>query len=304
MTSIAIYFRETRPHFLSLTLVCVLVGLSTAVLSQAQAHWRYLPLALVGALAAHISVNVLNDHFDFRSGLDLRTRPTPFSGGSGILPAGLMPPQTALIFGLAALAVTAMVGIFFVVVYRAQGLLLLPLGVLGLLVVFFYTQHLTRSPWLCLVAPGLGFGPLMVLGTHFALTGSYNWAAFAASLVPGFLISDLLLLNQFPDLEADAAAGRRHILIVWGRAASARVYAALLVATYVWPVVAAVAGLLPWGALLCLLTLPLAIPTLLGVLRHAEELEALVPFLGKNVLVTLSTPSLLALGLFLSRWLA
>jgi 1,4-dihydroxy-2-naphthoate octaprenyltransferase len=171
-------------------------------------------------------------------------------------------------------------------------------------VVFFYTQYFTRSPWLCLVAPGLGFGPLMVLGTHFAMTGRYDWAALAASLVPGFLVSNLLLLNQFPDLEADAASGRRHVLIVWGRIASARLYASLLAATYLWPVVAVIAGLLPWGALLCLLTLPLAVPAVRGVLSHAEDVGALVPFLGQNVLVTLSTPSLLALGIFLARWLA
>ncbi len=304
MTSIAIYFRETRPHFLLLTPVCVLVGVSTAVWSRSPVHWWYLPLALIGALAAHASVNVLNDYFDYRSGLDLKTRPTPFSGGSGILPAGLMSPRSVLLFGLGALAVVGLVGIFFLAVYRADGLQLLPLGVLGMLVVFFYTQNLTRSPWLCLLAPGLGFGPLMVLGTHFVMTGRYDWPALAASLVPGLLVSNLLLLNQFPDLEADAASGRRHVLIVWGRTAGARLYAALLAATYLWVIVAVAAGLLPWGALLSLLTLPLAVPTVLGVLRHAEEVEALPPFLGQNVLVTLSTPALLALGLFLSRWLS
>ena len=91
------------------------------------------------------------------------------------------------------------------------GILLLPLGLLGIALIVFYTQWITKRPIICLVAPGLAFGPLMVLGTHFVLTGSYSWTAFAASLVPGFLVSDLLLLNQFPDVEADKTVGRKYL---------------------------------------------------------------------------------------------
>ena len=75
------------------------------------------------------------------------------------------------------------------------------LGLAGLLLVFGYTIWFTRDPYLCLIAPGLGFGPFMVMGTHFVLTGNYAWTAFIASLIPFFLVSNLLLLNQFPDVD-------------------------------------------------------------------------------------------------------
>ncbi|MCL6448863.1 MAG: prenyltransferase [Armatimonadetes bacterium] len=88
-----LYFRETRPQFLLLTPVCLLVGASLAFWKAGTINVVYLVIVFLGALAAHVAVNVLNDYFDFQSGLDLHTIPTPFSGGSGILPAKQMSPR-------------------------------------------------------------------------------------------------------------------------------------------------------------------------------------------------------------------
>ncbi len=294
---IAVYFRETRPQFLLLTPVCLLVGASAAFWQAGTINAVYLAIAFLGALAAHVAVNVLNDYFDFQSGLDLHTIPTPFSGGSGILPAKQMSPPAALRFGLASLAATIMVGIYFFLV-RGGGILLV--GLPGLLLVVLYTQHITRFPLLCLLAPGLGFGPCMVLGTYYVLQGFYDWTAVAASLIPGFLVSNLLLLNQFPDLEADRRAGRRHLPIALGKTRSARVYSLLALTTYLWLILATSGGFLPYPTLLALLPLPLVFKTIRGVQKHAEERASLIPLLGQNVLFTLATPFLLAVGFLLS----
>lgn len=293
MRKIAIYFRQTRPHFLILTPVCFTLGASMAISKAGAINIRYLVVSFLGALAAHIAVNVLNDYFDFRSGLDLRTSPTPFSGGSGILPRKYMSPSAALSFGLASFSVTVAVGAYFLLA-RGWGILLV--GLPGLLLVGVYTQCLTRSPVLCSLAPGLGFGPCMVLGSYYVLQGSYGWTAVAASLVPGFLVSNLLLLNQFPDTQADRSIGRRHLPIVIGKSRSARVYAALALSTYVWIVLTVCVGLLPLPTLVALLPLPLAVKTIIGVQKHAEQREALIPLLGQNVGFTLATPALLAIG--------
>ena len=84
------WFLETRPQFLILTPICVLVGVAAAAYDDFDLNPVHVILTLVGALLAHISVNVLNDYFDYRSGIDLATKRTPFSGGSGILPGGLL----------------------------------------------------------------------------------------------------------------------------------------------------------------------------------------------------------------------
>ncbi len=286
-----------RLPFLTLPPVCV--GLAAAVV-----HYRGLPLdwnqvglALLGATAAHAAVNALNEYGDFRSGLDLRTRRTPFSGGSGFLPRAPGKAHVALLTGVIACVVTAAIGLYFV---RVRGPGLLPLGLLGLFLVVAYTRWLTRAPVSCLIAPGLGFGTLMVMGTEFALTGRYSTAGLAASMVPFFLVSDLLLLNQFPDVEADRQIGRLHLPIAIGRRAAAWVYAAFLAGAYGAVLAGWLLRLFPAAALLALLTAPLAAGTARGAIRHADNIPELVPYMGRNVLLSLATPALLAAGLLLA----
>ncbi len=210
-----------RLPFLILTPACVMLGAGTAAWSGSELNLYYLALTFVGAVAAHISVNALNEYDDCKSGLDFNTQRTPFSGGSGTLPQSPDKAHVALITGLFSLVVTAIVGVYFLYV---RGLWLLPVGLVGLVIIVVYTKWITKNAVLCLIAPGLGFGPLMVMGTDFVLTGCYSWTSFVASLVPFFLVSNLLLLNQFPDVEADKGVGRHHFPIAIGREASVRLY--------------------------------------------------------------------------------
>ena len=290
------WFLETRPQFLILTPICVLVGVAAAAYDDFDLNPLHVILTLVGALLAHISVNVLNDYFDYRSGIDLAAKRTPFSGGSGILPAGLLKAQQVYLFGLVSLIGVGAIGIYFTIEY---GWKILPLGVAGMLVVYLYTTHITRNPLLCAIAPGLGFGPLMVVGTYFTQTGEYSVTAGLASLVPGFLVSNLLLLNQFPDVEADKVASRRHIPIAYGRRFSARVYAVLMAATYVSLAVAVGFRVLPLTALIGLLTLPLAVRTVMGALKNYDDMDKLMPSLGMNIQVILLTTLLTGVGILL-----
>jgi len=297
MTKIAgrVIFGPMRLPFLILTPACVALGAATAAWSGSPINLFHLCLALIGAVCAHISVNVLNEYDDFKSGLDFNTRRTPFSGGSGTLPASPEHAPVVLTTGLVALGITALIGVYFVYV---RGPWLLPLGLLGVITIVVYTRWLTRSPLLCLLAPGLGFGPLMVMGTHFALAGSYSWTAFVASMVPFFLVGDLLLLNQFPDVEPDREIGRCHIPIVIGRKSSANVYSAFLAGAYLSIILGYFGGVLPRISLIALVSMVLAITTVKGVMRYADDIPKLIPYMGRNVAVIIVTPVLLAISLF------
>ena len=297
MAAVKIWLMQIRLPFLVLAPISVLVGVSVAVYESYSINALYLALAFVGALLAHIAVNVLNEYFDYQSGVDFKTVRTPFSGGSGVLVEGLLNPRSVYILGLACIAAIIAIGGYF---FYVHGPAIIPLGVVGIVVVYFYTTHLTRSPLLCAIAPGLGFGPLMVLGTYFALTGTYSLAAGLASIVPFFLVSNLLLLNQFPDVEADASAARRHLPIAIGRKGSSDVYALLLVAAYVALVSSVVAEVLPYMALFGLLTLPLGLVVVKGARKSCEEIENLIPVMGRNVLLTLLLPLLMAIGIIVS----
>jgi 1,4-dihydroxy-2-naphthoate polyprenyltransferase len=286
-----------RLPFVILTPACVALGLATAVWQTGHLNVLRFALVLVGATAAHISVNAFNEYFDFRSGLDSVTKRTPFSGGSGTLPTNPGMAPRALAVALVAFGLTGLIGVYLL---RVGGGLLLPLGILGLVIIPAYTPLFTRNPIVCLITPGLGFGPLMVMGTHFVLAGSYSWTAFIASLVPFFLVNDLLLLNQFPDVEADRSVGRRHLPIVFGRRASSLVYGAFLLLAFLSIVAGVRLGYLPTTSLIGLVSVTMAVPAFVGAYRHADSPQELVPSMGLNVIVNIATPILLAVGLLVT----
>jgi 1,4-dihydroxy-2-naphthoate octaprenyltransferase len=286
-----------RVPFLLLNPACVLAGAGAACWKTGRIDVMEAALVLVGAVLAHVSVNALNEYHDFRSGLDSRTSRTPFSGGSGTLQARPNLSWWALSVGLGSALAVAAIGIYFL---RLRGPLILLPGLAGLAVILAYTPLLTRSPALCLVAPGLGFGTFMVVGTEFALSGSYSLTGFFASLVPFFLVSDLLLLNQFPDVEADRASGRRHLIIVLGRKAGAVVYGLFLAGCYASILTGVLAGFLPPLALLGLATLPLAVAAAHGAMKYKADIPRLIPFMGMNVILNLATPLLVGVGLMLA----
>ncbi|MFO7954153.1 prenyltransferase [Thioalkalivibrio sp.] len=288
--------RASRPSFLLLTPLCVMLGAGTAVAAGEDLDsWR-LVLILVGALMAHAAVNLFNEYDDFRSGLDLQTRRTPFSGGSGALPAQPAAASSVRIAAWASLVIVVGIGLLLVV---AAGPGLLALGLPGLVLILAYSGWITRSPLPCLVAPGLGVA-LIVPGTHYALVGSFAIEAFLAALIPLFLGSALLLLNQFPDVEADRQAQRRHLPIVLGRRRAADIFGLLVAASYVSLALSVLAGRLPIGAAAGLLSLPVGLLVASRVRRHATNAAALVPWMGGNVATLLVTLALVGTGLLLA----
>lgn len=286
--------RTTRPAFLLLTVA--VVALAAALATQ---HSQPLPLELValvlfGALTAHAGVNVLNEVHDARSGLDSLTQRTPFSGGSGALQEHPAAINAAALMGKVLLILVTAIGCFFIYL---RGLQLLPLGLAGLLLVISYTPIITHRPWLCLIAPGLGFGPLMVMGSYFVLTGEYTASVFWVSLIPFFLVNNLLLLNQFPDAAADIEVGRRNLLTAYGPRVASITFRIFLGLTYVLLALFLVVEVLPPPAALGFISLVVALP----LYRASVTLDKPLPtrLLALNVVLTISLPLLISLGLLL-----
>lgn len=296
MKELKVLLGPMRVDFLYLDVACVFLGTSTAIFTHDSINVFWLILAFVGAVCAHIGVNTLNEYGDFRSGLDLASDRTPFSGGSGTLVEMPNLAPAVLRIAIISLGITSVIGIYFLLI---RGWALLPLGFLGILVIVVYTNWITRQPLISLIVTGLGFGLLMVMGTNYVLTGEYTWTAFFASLAPFFLGNCLLLLNQYPDVEADRKVGRRNLPIVIGRHASSHIYALLLLATYLSIGAGVWLGHLPTATLLGFLTLPLAVLAVIGVYRYAEDIPNLLRYMGFNVLLNIATPTLMAIGLLI-----
>ena len=289
-----IWFLETRPQFLLLSVVLAFLGASIAWYDGAF-HLGFALLAMVGLLLAHTSVNVLNDYFDYRSGIDLATPKTPFSGGSGILPAARLTPTQVLWLGVVSLLLTIPIGIYFVL---TRGWLLLPLILVGALCIVLYTPFILKTKWPEWVA-GLGLGTLPVLGAYFVQTAGYTWPAVIAAIPSGILVHNLLLLNEFPDVEADQTANRQTLPIIIGREKAGIVYSALTIIVYLWIVGGVVARVMPAFALIALLTLPFAVKAIRGALKPTG-MEQLMPAMANNVLVVLLTQLLLGIGYILA----
>jgi 1,4-dihydroxy-2-naphthoate octaprenyltransferase len=285
------WFLETRPQFLLLSVVLAFLGTSIAWHDGAF-HLGYALVAFVGLLLCHISVNVLNDYFDYKSGIDLKVERTLFSGGSGILPPGLLTPTQTLWFGLLSFLLAVPIGVYFAV---TVGWLLLPVILIGAICILLYTPFLTKLGW-PEWAPGLGMGMLPILGFYFVQTATYTLPAVMASIPSGILVHNLLLLNEFPDVEADREAGRKTLPITMGKARASILYSVLTAIVYLWIIGAVMAGMMPIFSLIALLTLPIAVRAIRGAIKHREKINELVPAMRDNVLVVLLTQVLLGIG--------
>ena len=296
LMKLSVWIKETRPQFLILSIVLVILGTSVAF-KYGYFDWLKFSLTSIGLLLAHVSVNVLNDYFDYKSGIDKLTTPTAFSGGSGILVKGFLRPEKVYLFGLITLGVSFVIGVYLAFISGWQLIILIAIG--GL-VIYFYTTFLTK--WLIgELWAGLGLGTLPVIGTFFVQTHFLNLEILVVSLIPGLLTANLLFLNEFPDLEADKKGGRFHLVIALGRRKAAFLYSGIMFLAYFCIISGVLFNIMPIQALFTLITLFFAIKSIIITLKYYDNIEKLLPALKFNVITILGADILLAFSYFISQ---
>lgn len=283
----------SRAPFLALTLSVLFLAISLVHSQLGELPLLRTLLIVLCGLSAHSAVNALNEYHDFESGLDLLTRRTPFSGGSGTLPAHPEKKQLVLLYSFLCVAICLFGGLY--LAFTASYILFF-YGAIGLFLVLVYTPWINRNPWLCLVAPGTGFGLIMLPGAVLALHAKLNAAAWLAAFSVFFLVNNLLLLNQFPDIEADKAAGRRTLPVVKGRNFSLTVAGVFYFAVFSILTAAVQSDIWPFYSLGLLVFLPLPLFTIYQMRMNRKSLLAL----GANVAVNLLFPVLTAIIIILA----
>ena len=294
MTNNVSVLQSMRLPFLVLPPVCVLLAISIASYQQVDFSVAHVVISLIGALAAHIAVNTLNEYQDFKSGLDFKTKPTPFSGGSGLLPANPNFAKKVFMASVIALLVTVIIGCYFVTLYSWK---IVPLGLIGLLIIVTYTKWINRSALLCLIAPGLGFGTFIVGGSYFCITGEFNSSMWLITIIPFLIINNLLLLNQYPDIDADKSVGRNHFPIKYGVKASTAIYILFSVCAQLLLIYLVISGELPSYALFAILPMLLSYFAIVGMLKLGKNIASQPQFLAANVACSILTPLVLAITL-------
>ena len=184
------------------------------------------------------------------------------------------------------------IGAYFVLV---KGWALCPLLLLAGFAAYFYNVYLSRW-FMGEIFAGVGFGPLLVLGSYYAQTGRYSWETLVASLAPGILTSNLLFLNEFPDWDADRKGGRRHFVISLGKRGASYLFVVLLTASYLCIILGVLTRMMPVLTLIGLGTIGFGWKAARGTLKYYDNTEKLVPVLGANVITILGTQALLAVG--------
>lgn len=291
------YLAVARAPFLILPVTLVVCGAGAAAF-EGELYLVPTLVALIGLVALHMAVNILNEVSDFKRGIDLETRRTPFSGGSGALPEGAIDPRRATAFGLACVGVGLATGVWFL---ATVGWVLLPLLAVGAVTVLGYTDFFARHG-LGEVAAGLGLGALPVMGTAMVQSGHLTRVAVAASLPAFFMTFNLLLLNEFPDEDADRRGGRRNLVLLLGRRRAATVYVAAAVAVPLVVMVTVVAGVLPSAALAAVLPSLLLFRPLRWAILEARK-DVPLPALAANVGWILATNTVLGLALMVAATL-
>jgi 1,4-dihydroxy-2-naphthoate octaprenyltransferase len=303
---VKLWLAEMRAPFLLLAVLLVAIGLAFG--------WKYHPegtafnplhaiLLLIGVVSSHISVNLFNEYSDNKTGIDHHTQRTPFSGGSGILSTGKLSAKSVRRMAFFTLFLSGSIGLYFGLTVHWFILLL---SVIGAFSIVFYTTLLAKIKLGELFA-GLTLGTFVVLGSYVVMTAQPGMAitelfpkdVLLISIPPGILTSLLLLINEFPDVEADKRGGRNHLVIWLGHKKAALVYGAGMIATFGVIIGAALFNIVsPWF-MVALIPLPFAFKATMGAIKHGNDTPKLVPALGMNVITVLGTDMLIAVAVLL-----
>ncbi|MDM7859396.1 prenyltransferase [Alteromonas sp. ASW11-36] len=288
-----------RPNFLILAPLCVSVAWAYAFSIGMAAHWLDVALCYAAALMAHASVNMLNEYSDHHSGLDHNTQRTPFSGGSGALQVQPEASSWVKLIALVLLVVVACIGLYF---FWLVGLELMAIGLLAIACVMLYTPTLNKSSLLCFIAPGFGFAVAFGYGSFIAISGRYDITMLYLCVPVFLLVNNLLLLNQFPDREADAQSGRNHLIIKYGERAGLLAYIANVFTAGVATVWLVNTFSLGWAGALLAIPIGAGLLSCVGLVNYIKDKNTprFMPYMASNVIAALSYPALLCVVLLLS----
>ena len=250
-----IWFRATRPFSFTASVIPCVVGAMLALLvSNGNSLWYLFPFILFSSVLLHAATNLVSDYYDFIKGVDTKDS----FGGSGVLTEGLLQPKPVYKMGIIFFALAFAIGL---PIIFARGELILILGLAGILGGFFYTGWPIGYKYVALgnIFVFILMGPLMVVGTFYALTGYYSADVLYISLPIGCLVAGILQANNLRDIIHDRKASIKTLASVAGNTYAKAEYLFLIITAYVIVIVLVILRILsPWS-LLVLLSLPPAI---------------------------------------------
>ncbi len=284
---LSVWFRVIRVRFLLASVIAVSLGLAL--------NWRQnfsidpldAILIFAGVLALHASVDLLNDFWDFKRGIDTKTKRTKMSGGTGVLPEGLLKPTSVYRAGIAFLIIGSVIGSYFVI---TDGIIVGIILGFAILSIYFYSTKIVDF--------GLGEffvavkGSMIVIGAYYIQSGQITIESILGGIVVGVLSSLVLFIASFPDHDADKSKGRKSLVIAVGKEKAANLFWIFPLVSYSAIIIGVSANLFPLLSLITLLTIPLMIKSGLGLRKNFDSIENLVPFMSSTLMFSRITGTL------------
>jgi len=259
-SKLILLFLAARPNFLLTSALPILVGSALAYATTSSFNPLRFCLALFAIILLHAGSNVANDYFDHLSKNDwLNKNPTPFSGGRRFIQQNTLSPKSTLLLALTLLTAGAIIGIILVIL--TQSLFILTLGLVGLLGGFFYTAPPIKLGYRAIgeFVIALLFGILPIFGAYFLQTQTFDTVPIFPALLVAILIFLVILINEFPDSQADDAVNKRTLVVHFGIPKAVWIYRIALLTSYLLAVAAIpLYRLMFFPAILYILTLPIA----------------------------------------------
>ena len=291
---ISVWLRVIRVRFLLASVIAVLVGLALNWSQNSSIDYFDAILTFAGVMALHASVDLLNDYWDFKRGIDTQTTRTKMSGGTGVLPEGLLKPSSVYRAGVLFLIIGSLIGSYFVI---TNGILIAIILGFAILSIYFYSTKIVDS--------GLGEffvavkGSMIVIGAFFIQSGEVNFESILAGVVIGTLSSLVLFIASFPDHDADKSKGRKTLVIVIGKEKASKLFWIFPLIAYSAIIIGVALGLFPVLSLIVLLSFPLIVKSGLGLQKNYNSVNDLVPFMSASLKFSRISGILFALSLFI-----
>ena len=292
---ISVWVRVIRVRFLLASIIAVSVGLAITWWHTGNISIFDAILTMCGVLALHASVDLLNDYWDFKRGIDTTTHRTKMSGGSGVLPEGLLKPAQVYAAGIAFLIIGTAIGIYFI---ATDGIVIGIILAFAVISIYFYSTKIVD--WgLAEVFVAIK-GSMIVIGTYFVQTSQITESTVLAGIVIGVLSSLVLFITSFPDHDADKAKGRKTLVINLGKQKACTILWIFPAITYGITIIAVVFEIFPVFCLIILSTVPLIIRSGLKLKQNYDKLTNLIPVMSSTLYFSRITGVLLVVGFLVS----
>jgi 1,4-dihydroxy-2-naphthoate octaprenyltransferase len=291
---LSIWLRAIRIRFLLASVIAVTNGLAIAYWKYAGIDPLYAILTYIGVVFLHASVDLLNDYWDHKRGIDSATKRTRFSGGTGVLPENLLTPRAVYIAGIIFLVLGASIGAYFVAI---RGITIAVILSFAVVAIYFYSTRIVNA--------GLGElfvaikGAMIVLGTLYVQNAVLEPTALYVGAIVGILSATVLFINSFPDYEADRSKGRRTLVIMLGRKTASAIFPIFIIAAYALIAVGIFLGFTKIYSLISFASIPFAIKSVLQLRKEQESTENIVPAMASAVTYSRITGFLLAMSFIL-----